>query len=352
MSDFDLPETHDSLPGYPAPASAETVFGHAEIESGLAKAYRSGKLHHALLFSGPQGIGKATFAFQFARHIIANPDPVMAPATFGITADNAQVRQIASGAHPQVLHLTRPLDSKTGKFKTQLTVDETKRIGRFLTRTVAGNGHRIVIVDPINDMNAYAANALLKNLEEPTPRTVFILISHAAGRLLPTIRSRCLLIPFQPLDGDTMRHVLTGLGIAERMQGADFEALLAMSEGSPRLAAMLADGGGLEIMRAAEAVLAQKTFDFTASAKIADALGGRDSDMLFGLFTDQMLKQLADRSRLAARQDPQGARRLAVWHHVLSDKIAESVEYNLDRKQLVSSLLRQLHHAANGGSAG
>jgi DNA polymerase III subunit delta' len=352
MSDMDLPETHDSLPGYPAPAAAETVLGHEAHEENLAKAYRAGKLHHALIFNGPQGIGKATFAFKFARHIIENPEPKSAPERFDATADFGLLRQIASGAHPQVLHLTRPLDIKTGKFKTQLTIDETKRIGRFLTRTVAGNGHRVVIVDPVNDMNASAANALLKNLEEPTPRTVFMLISHAAGRLLPTIRSRCLLMPFQPLDDNTMRKVLTGLGIADRVQGADFGTLLSMAEGSPRLAAMLADGGGLEIISTAETVLTQKTFDFTAASKIGEALGGRDSDMLFALFVDQMMKQLADRARMAALDSQMHARRLADWHQLLTTKISGSLEYNLDRKQLVWSLLRQLHNAAQGGSAG
>ena len=176
MNEMDLPEAHDSLPGYPAPAAAVDVLGHEAHEESLAKAYRAGKLHHALIFSGPQGIGKATFAFQFARYIIENPNLKSTPAMFGEAEDNSIVRQIAAGAHPQVLHLTRPLDVKTGKFKTQLTVEETKRIGRFLTRTVAGNGHRIVIVDPVNDMNASAANALLKNLEEPTPRTLLTMM--------------------------------------------------------------------------------------------------------------------------------------------------------------------------------
>lgn len=348
MIEADLPEAHDSLPGYPPPAAAGRVYGHADTESALVKAYRSGKLHHALIFSGMRGIGKATLAFQFARHIIANPDPQHAPVAFEPSEDSALARQIATGAHPQVLHLTRPLDAKTGKFKTQLTVEETKRIGRFLTRTVAGNGHRIVIVDPVNDMNASAANALLKNLEEPTPRTLFILISHAAGRLLPTIRSRCLLIPFQPLDEDNMRVVMSDLGIDARVQAENFQSLLALSEGSPRLAAMLADGGGLEIIRAANEVISKKTFDVSASLKIGEALGGRDSDMLFGLFTDLLMKQLADQARITVDENPRQAGHLVNWHQLISAKITESVEYNLDRKQLVWSMLHQMHQAANG----
>lgn len=352
MIELDTQEMHDSLPGYPSPAAAETVEGHHTHESILINAFRSGKLHHALIFSGRQGIGKATFAFQFARYIIQNPEPDLAPDHIGAVTDTALARQIASGAHPQLLHLTRPLDAKTGKFRTQLTIEETKRIGRFLTRTVAGNGYRIVIVDPVNDMNANAANALLKNLEEPTPRTVFILISHASGRLLPTIRSRCLMMPFQPLGTGTMVSVLGRLGISDRVHGEDFDRLVAASEGSPRLAAMLADGGGLEIMRATDAVLAQNSFDLNASLRIAEALSSRDSDMLFGIIIDQVMKQLAEQARIAAQKDPQDANRLARWHQALSEQTGEAIEYNLDRKQLIVSLLRQLHGARQGGSAG
>lgn len=352
MSEVDVPEAHDSLPGYPAPAMTETVHGHDEHEAFLTRAYRSGKLHHALIFSGRQGIGKATFAFQFARYIVENPDPSSAPEQFGTKKNQSVARQMASGAHPQLLHLTRPMDAKTGKFRTQLTIEETKRIGRFLTRTVADSGYRVVIVDPVNDMNASAANALLKNLEEPTPRTVFILVSHASGRLLPTIRSRCLIVPFHPLEAQPMRETLTDLGIAERIHGAELETLLSLAEGSPRLAAMLADGGGLEIMKAADAVVSNRKFDLTAAMKIGDALGGRDSETLFELFIDQMMNQLAIRAHSAASANPRHAGLLAVIHQRLTLKIAEAIRYNLDRKQLVCAVLQQLNDASTGAAAG
>ena len=352
MSEADVPETHDSLPGYLAPAMTETVHGHGENETFLAKAYRSGKLHHALIFSGRQGIGKASFAFQFARYIVENPDPKSAPDGFGAAKNTSTVRQMAVGAHPQLLHLTRPLDVKTGKFRTQLTIEETKRIGRFLTRTIADNGYRVVIVDPVNDMNASAANALLKNLEEPTPRTIFILISHASGRLLPTIRSRCLMVPFHPLDDQPMRETLSDLGISERIQSQELEMLISLCEGSPRLAAMLADGGGLEIMKAADVVVSNKQFDLPAAMKIGDALAGRDSETLFELLTDQLMNQLASRARASAKASAHRSGQLANLHQMLTQKIAEATRYNLDRKQLVCAVLHQLHDATNGAAAG
>ena len=158
----------------------------------LAAAYRSGKLSHALLLAGPQGIGKATLAFHLARHLLRHPSPETAPDELeGPDTASSLFRQIATGAHPSVLHLTRPMNEKTKSFKTVVTVDEVRRINRFLSLTSHDGSYRVVIVDPADDMNTNAANALLKNLEEPPSRTLFILITHSIGRLLPTIRSRC-----------------------------------------------------------------------------------------------------------------------------------------------------------------
>lgn len=352
MSEPDLQPLFDSLPGYPPPAMAGTVHGHGDNEVFLARAYKSGKLHHALIFNGRQGIGKSAFAFQLARHIISNPDPSKAPERFAADNGSSLARQLATGAHPQVLHLTRPLDQKTGKFRTQLTTEETKRIGRFLTRTVADNGYRVVIVDSVNDMNTSASNALLKNLEEPTPRTLFVLISHASGRLLPTIRSRCLVVPFQPLAADAMDAALSDLGIAGRFSSADYRTLLTLSEGSPRLAAMLADAGGLEIMKAVESVISQKQYDLSAAMKIGEALAGRDSEMLFDLVAEQLMNALAAQAKTAVSNSVAQSIQHAQLHQHLTGKIAETVRYNLDRKQLVASILQQLHTVGNSAAAG
>jgi DNA polymerase-3 subunit delta' len=352
MSDTDIPASHDSIPGFPAPSEAEAVFGHDDQSRFLANAYRSGKLHHALLFDGAPGIGKASLAFLFARHIIANPDWANAPDHIDPNANKDVAHQIAMGSHAQVLYLTRPVDQKTGKHKTQLTIDETRRISHFLSRTVAGNGYRIVIVDPVNDMNANAANALLKNLEEPTPRTLFILVAHSSGRLLPTIRSRCLQLRFSPLSDDDMRDTLDHLGVTQKLDGDQLDRLIAQSEGSPRVAAMLSDGGGLEILDAAHKVITGQRFDASGALKIGEALSSRDGEPLYLLLADHMLGMTAKLAREAAATDSSRAAALSLLHASLSVKISEGLRFNLDRRQTLSEVLQSLHIALAGRMPG
>ncbi len=352
MIEGDVPDSHDSIPGFAAPSLAEVVFGHEEQSQFLASAYRSGKLHHALLFDGAPGIGKASLAFLFARHIIANPDWSNAPQLLDKNPDSGLAHQIAMGSHNQVLVLTRPVDAKTGKFKTQVTIDETRRINHFLSLTVPGNGQKIVIIDPVNDMNANAANALLKNLEEPTPRTLFILIAHSSGRLLPTIRSRCLHLRFSPLSEGTMRDALEHLGITQKRTGTELERLIMQSGGSPRIAAILSDGGGLEILDAADKVLAGQRFDASSALKIGEALATRDGEPLYLLLTDYLLSMTASRAGEAATSDSVRASSLASLHASLSAKIAEGMRFNLDRRQTLIEVLQSVHAATTGRMAG
>lgn len=342
MSDTDIPDNHDSIPGFAAPSEAESVFGHDRQSHFLANAYRSGKLHHALLFDGAPGIGKASLAFMFARHIIANPDWANAPDRIDLNPNSDVAHQIAMGSHAQVLYLTRPVDQKTGKHKTQLTIDETRRISHFLSRTVLGNGYRVVIVDPVNDMNANAANALLKNLEEPTPRTVFILIAHSSGRLLPTIRSRCLQLRFSSLSRVDMLQALDHLGVTQKLGEAQLERLISQSEGSPRIAAMLSEGGGLEIMDAAQKIVFSRTFNVSGALKIGEALSSRDGEPLFLLLVDHLLSMTARMAGEAAKSDNNRASALSLLHRVLSAKISEGLRFNLDRRQILAELLQSL----------
>src|SRR5690606_28014279 len=138
--------------------------------------------------------------FHLAQHLLANPVAEAAPALFSPRNPASPLfRQIAQGSHPGVLHLTRPMNDKTKAFKSVVTVDEVRKVNRFLSMTSHDGGYRVVIVDPADDMNVNAANALLKTLEEPPPRTLFVLISHSLGSLLPTIRSRCQIIKLKPL---------------------------------------------------------------------------------------------------------------------------------------------------------
>jgi DNA polymerase-3 subunit delta' len=221
------PEQHDTLEGVPEPSETPRLVGHTDAANMLVAAYRSGKMPHALIFVGPVGIGKATLAFHLANHLLKYPRSEASPETLAVPDPASPLfRQIAQGAHPSVLHLTRPYNEKTKTYKSVVTVDEIRKVSGFLSLTSHDGGYRVVIVDPADDMNTSAANALLKNLEEPPARTLFILVVHAPGSLLPTIRSRCQIVRLAPLDTGDLASVLGSMAV----EAADSSALASLAE--------------------------------------------------------------------------------------------------------------------------
>lgn len=335
-----VPVAHDTIDGLLPPAANPVVIGHDETRHFLAHAWREGHLHHALLFEGPQGTGKGTLAFHLANHILT-------PTAGGVPADilpapdtsHPVFRQIAGGMHPAVLHITRPKDPRSGQFRTAITVDEIRKVTHLLTRTSHDRSWRVVIIDPADDMNRSAANALLKTLEEPPARALFVLVSHSAGRLLPTIRSRCQAIRFQPLVDADLRSALTRLGVSSA--GApELDALVREAEGSVRKAALLVLYGGLDIARAVDAVLAAPTFDAAQAQKLAQALTGREAEIQYELFLDHLLQRVAKQAAEAALAGSAAAANSwsALWQ-TLRSEANNAGAFNLDRKQTVLILL-------------
>ena len=341
------PRQHDTLDGVPEPSEHGFLFGHEATSAMLAGAYRAAKLHHALLLAGPAGIGKATLAFRLAHHLLVNPAGERAPGSL-VQPDpsSAIFRSVAQGAHPSVLHLTRPFDERTKKFKTVISVDEVRRVSRFLSMTAHDGGWRTVIVDPADDLNTAAANALLKNLEEPPAKTVFVLVTHRPGRLLPTIRSRCQLIQLSPLTEQEVSQAFGALGLALPSEPSQLASLLARSQGSVRKAIMLTEYGGLEIADAVDGVLAARVFDVAAAVRVADAVNGRDRSQQFGMLVEHLEARLGDAAgRHALGGDLTAAERIAnVWTEFVR-KGAEAEAYNLDRRQYVTDSLMKVHSA-------
>lgn len=341
------PEEHDTLEGVPDPAEALRLVGHDEAASTLAAAHRSGKLPHGLIFAGPRGIGKATLAFHLARHLLRFPDGRAAPATFEPPDPASSLfRQIASGAHPSVLHLTRPMNERTKAFKTVISVDEVRRIGRFLSHTAHDGGFRVVIVDPADDLNTQAANALLKNLEEPPARTVFVLVAHAFGRLLPTLRSRCQAMRLSPLKRQHLMEALSGLMPALPGSDEGRDQLRLRSGGSVRQAILLLEHGGLEIASALEAFAASPRFDAVEAHRLADAVAARGRDAAFEIMSSHALELLAAAAgRAAVAGETARANHLsAEWAALRRDGDAAAA-FNLDRKQQVLETVGRLHAA-------
>ena len=339
------PEQHDTLEGVPEPAENPHLIGHRETAEILATAYRAGKLPHALLLAGPRGIGKATLAFHLAYHLLKYPAHGEAPPGFD-PPDRASplFRQIAMEAHPAILHLTRPLNEKTKSFKTVLTVDEIRRVNRFLSMTSHDGGYRVVIVDPADDMNTNAANALLKNLEEPPARTVFVLIVHSPGSLLPTIRSRCQTIRLSPLPPQDLLDVLAHVGAPSPESGEARAALAERAGGSVRTALLLTQYGGLEIADAVDKLAASRRLDVAAAHKLADVVAGRDQAIPFDLFNKHVLDLLATQATAAAHaNDLARAKQLSdAWQEALN-AVSETQTYNLDKKQHALTMIDRLN---------
>lgn len=341
------PEQHDTLEGVPEPSETARLVGHAQAAAMLVAAYRAGKLPHALILAGPVGIGKATLAFHLAHHLLKYPEFEAAPNALAVPDPASSLfRQIATGAHPSVLHLTRPLNEKTKTYKTVVTVDEIRKVSRFLSMTAHDGGYRVVVIDPADDMNTNAANALLKNLEEPPARTLFVLVVHAPGGLLPTIRSRCQLVRLAPLDAGELMSVLDAV---EQSPPDDPTARAALAEragGSVRNAILLTQYGGMEIAETVDALIVADKPDTAGAHRVAEAVSGRDRAIAFDLFNRRVLDLLSDAARQAALSGAVGrAKRLSdTWQEALN-AISETETYNLDKKQHALMMIDRLNAA-------
>ncbi|AXS40671.1 DNA polymerase III subunit delta' [Breoghania sp. L-A4] len=348
----DTPE-FDAIDGLPLPRQQMRLFGHTEAERELLDSYRSPRMHHAWILGGPKGIGKATLAFRFARFVLANPNRMASQLSLAndltVDAEHPAARRLAAGAHGDVLHLHRPWDHKAKRFKTQLTIDEVRRTVSFFGSTSTAGGWRVCIVDAADDMNVNAANALLKVLEEPPKQCVFFVLSHAPGRLLPTIRSRCRTLQLKALPAETVFSGLEALGLDAAYSAEDRTHATELSDGSLRRAIELLSGGGIEVAHALQALLAQlpKT-DVRTVHRFADMVSARGADDSYHIFLDLLREWLDGRVRAgAAEQVP--AARLVRWVEVW-DKTNEAASLadalNLDRKQVVLGAFGALAKAA------
>jgi DNA polymerase-3 subunit delta' len=350
----------DALDGWLPPEAQPRWYGAPEAEMTLLDAYRGGRMHHAWLLGGPKGIGKATLAYRFARFALAHPDPtsdaVRAAGDLAVAEEGPAFRRIAGRAHPNLLAMERPWDDKNKRYKSELAVDEIRRTVGFFGSTGGEGGWRIAIVDPADEMNPSAANALLKVLEEPPSRSLFLVLSHTPGRLLPTIRSRCRRLDLQPLGPDAIAAAIADNGSIEA-DDDDTRLAAILAEGSLRRAILLLAGGGIANYRAfARLAAGLGEADVTAMHALADKVSGRNADDAYYGFLDTVRSWLARRVRgedePVADAQPGPAIRavpLARWAEVW-DKVArsstEAEDLNLDRKQVVLSILMSLARAA------
>jgi DNA polymerase-3 subunit delta' len=331
------------------PRETTELSGHREAELALLRAYRSGRIPHAWLIGGAAGIGKATLAYRMARFVLAHRDPaateVQNADDLTVAASHPVARQIAAGSHGGLLVLQRSVNDK-GVMRTVITVDEARETIGFFGSTAAVEGWRVCIVDTVDELNPNAANALLKVVEEPPPRSLFLLVSHAPARLLPTILSRCRRLALRPLSADAVIAAAARAANLSTDDPALAEAADA-AEGSVARALTLLGGDTLQLRQRAAVLLARlPEVDLGELHALAEALGGNDRVALTA-FIDGVERFVTERLRTGAQNNanlPRLARLAEVWEKIV--RAARDTEaYNLERKPLVFSVFGLLAEA-------
>ena len=342
----ELPEA-DALQGAPHPRHAAALFGHRAAEQELLSAYREGRLAHAWLIGGREGIGKATLAWRFARFVLANPDPAAAPVReardLHVEPNHSAARLLAGLAHPDFALIRREWQGATKRLASEISV-EAVRVGlQVFQLSAAFGGWRVAIVDCAEDLNRNSANALLKMVEEPPQRSLILIVSHRPGQVLATIRSRCRRLRLDPLTEDEIVEAVASLGppwseagrqkiaaAAKRANGSVRAALVRLAPESE------AAGGLIDSI-----VAGLPRPDPRAVARLAEAIGGRAGDETYRSFHRELYDWLASYARDFAPQFGAVEEIGGLWDRIRAAE-RETEALNLDRKLHVQALIAEI----------
>lgn len=321
--------------------------GHDGVIASFLSAMRGPRMHHAWLFAGPEGVGKAMAATALAKRLLCEAaGPVPPGEGLSVPGNHPIAKLVDAHTHPDFILLDRlPKDMKSVREierrnwpadlerARNITIEQVRALGTTFALTPSYSQSRVVLVDSIDDMERGAANALLKSLEEPPQGTIFLLVSHAPGRLLPTIRSRCRMLRFRALDHDSMRTVLRRSlpDIGE----SELSALVDAGEGSPGQALGLSglDLAGLDA--ALRTIARNGDPDNAVRAELAQSLSAKAAQRRYEAFLSRAPTFIAQEAR--NRQGNALALALEAWSAARS--LAESaVRQSLDPQMTVFSL--------------
>ncbi len=346
----ELPEA-DALPGAPHPRLAAMLIGHRGAEAELLSAYREGRLAHAWLIGGREGIGKATLAWRFTRFVLANPDPAAKTAReardLHVDPAHPAARLLAQLAHPDFALIRREWQAGTKKLASEISVEAVRLGLQVFQLSAAFGGWRIAIVDSAEDLNRNSANALLKMVEEPPQRSLILIVSHRPGQVLPTIRSRCRRLRLEPLAEDEIVDALVSLGppwsevapdkvaaAAKRANGSVREALMRLTPESDAAGALIDS-----------IVAGLPRPNSRALTRLADAIGGRAGDEAYRAFHRELYDWLAAYARDHA--PPSRIEEIAgLWDRIRAAE-RETEALNLDRKLHILALVAEIGATAS-----
>jgi DNA polymerase III subunit delta' len=349
----DLPEA-DALAGAPHPRHVYSLIGHERAEAEMLSAYREGRLAHAWLIGGRQGIGKATLAWRFARFVLANPDPtakaVREARNLHVEPNHSAARLLAGLAHPDFALIRREWQGATKRLASEIAVEAVRQGLQVFQLSAAFGGWRIAIVDCAEDLNRNSANALLKIVEESPQRSLILIVSHRPGQVLPTIRSRCRRLRLDPLKEDEIIKAVSGLGspwdeigreavaaAAKRADGSVRESLVRLAPESEGVGALIDS-----------IVAGLPRSDPRAVARLADAVSGRAGDEAYRAFHREIYDWLV----AYARDVEPGSLRVeeigGLWDRI-RDADRETEGLNLDRKLHILALFAEIAATAPRG---
>jgi DNA polymerase III subunit delta' len=328
------------------PRQTLSLYGHSGAEQAFLDAYRAGRMPHAWLIGGPRGVGKATLAYRMARFVFAHPMPASAQnaASLALPPEHGVVRRVSAQGHPDLLALERVADEK-GKVPMFIPVDMVRKTIGFFGSTAGEGGWRVCIVDSADELNAAGANALLKILEEPPARSLLLVVSHAPGRLLPTIRSRCRRLMLRALEPDDVARAVAD-ALSRDPDAPEIKAAAAASDGSVSRALDLIGGTALAVRERVNAMLAALP---TVNPRDLHALGdalGRD-ETAFTAFVDAVRDWLSARITVTGAEPRRLDRMAEVWER-LNATARDVTDYNLERKPLVFNVFDWLAAATRG----
>jgi DNA polymerase III subunit delta' len=364
----DAPPESDRFAPAPHPRDNFELFGQEAAERELLDAYRAGRMPQAWILGGPPGVGKATLAWRLARFLAAHPDaasPAVRQAkNLAVDPDHPAARKISAMSFGDLVLLRRGWNEKTKKHATRISVDDVRRVIHLFEQAAGEGGWRIAIVDSADDLNLNSANALLKLIEEPPPRSLFLFVAHRPGRLLPTIRSRCRMLMLPALDAPDLAAAARAALVAGGEPAPEDKLARACgrAEGSVREALRLLAGDGGAVDALVERALSQlPDVDWRAVHRIADAVAGRDADTEFEAFLraafdwlGAALHKTAGTGSDGPGQRGLGPRALAPYAEAwefLERETRDLETYNLDKRAFVIIVFSRLAQAERAARA-